>query len=394
MIETDILIIGAGIAGSAAAIKSSKNGANTILIDRKSELGTPKRCAEGIPESKMKKLELEINPRWITQKITAARIVSPDNTAATFYTQDLKTPETGYILERKVFDKHLTMQAIRNGTKTYLRTEPTKIERIDKDNIIVTLKQENKTFQIKTHIIIAADGPESLIARKFGLNTQTKLENMETGIQFEMTNLPLTNSNSIDFYFGDYAPGGYAWIFPKGDDIANVGLEILPHLAKKSAYEYLNDFIELCPEVKDGQIVEINAGGNPVGGIIHEVITDNLLVVGDAAGCINPVTGGGIDTGIESGYEAGLTAAKAIKDKDYSKNNLKEYEEFIDKGMRMKFKKVLKIKKFINESTDDELNNYAKIMQETSVENVSLQGILKALLKKSPKTLFKLRKLI
>lgn len=111
--------------------------------------------------------------------------------------------------------------------------------------------------------------------------------------------------------------------FPKGDDIANVGLAILQHKATKPAIEYLDDFIAKCPATKNAQAVELNVGGDPVGGMPKKMYDDNILVCGDAAGQVNPLTGGGIISGMTGGMYAGQVAAESIKEGNHSKNSLK-----------------------------------------------------------------------
>ena len=78
-VKTDVLVIGAGPAGSIAAREASKNGVKTLIIDKKSEIGTPKRCAEGILKSTLDELEIKPDKRWITKEITGIEIVAPNN---------------------------------------------------------------------------------------------------------------------------------------------------------------------------------------------------------------------------------------------------------------------------------------------------------------------------
>ena len=109
MLETDILIIGAGPAGSMAAKHAALNGAEVLLIDRKSEIGSPKRCAEGVSKDGLKRLEVTPDPRWIASEINKVRLVSPNGTDVLLDEDKVKLSEVGYVLERKVFDKHLAM---------------------------------------------------------------------------------------------------------------------------------------------------------------------------------------------------------------------------------------------------------------------------------------------
>lgn len=392
--EVDVLVIGAGPAGSTAAKWAAKNGAKTLLVEKKSEIGTPKRCAEGISDKAIGELGLEIDPRCIARRIEGATIISPDNTKAKFTRENINKNITGVVLERKVFDKLLAADAIRAGCETMIKTEAISMDRDVDGCFIVDLKKFNSEhLLVKAKIVIGADGPEAHVSRWAGINTKVPQSEMESGAQYEMTNLKMDNNRTIEFYFGSVAPGGYAWIFPKGYDTANVGIDINSTKATMSAKEYLDEFIRNCDATRDAQKVEINVGGNPLCGVFDEITADNFMLVGDAAGCINPVTGGGIDTAIESGMIAGKTAAKAVKDEDYSKENLSEYADYIDKNIKKPFKKYIKIRDFLYDLPDKDIDNYVKILSTFEFDTFSMKNLIKAFLKASPKSLFKLRKL-
>lgn len=392
MIETDILVVGAGPSGSLAAKEAALHGADVILIDRKSEIGSPKRCAEGVSKDGLAQLGIKPDPRWIARDLYGVRLVSPNNTSVWMDNNTIKIPEAGYILERKVFDKHMAMDAARAGAKIMIKTNATSLKRVD-DGIIVSTNHMGKDIDIHAKIVIAADGPESRIGRWAGLECNTEFKYMESCIQFEMAGVNMENNRDIALFFGSVAPGGYVWIFPKGDDIANVGIGVLKNKTNKTAYEHLMEFIKTCPETKDAQPVEINVGGDPVGGIIKDRIEDNILVVGDAAGFVNPLTGGGINSALESGVYAGIVAAQAIKDGDYSKNNLKEYVSLTDEHIGKHYKKYNKAKEYLLSLEDEELDEIAEEFAKADFEEVNPRTLIKMLIKVSPKALVKLGKL-
>ena len=266
MIETDVLVIGAGPAGSMAAKHAAMGGADVILIDKKSEIGTPKRCAEGVYESGLKWLEIEPNPAWISQVIYGGVIVSPDGTRLVL--DETILPEKGYILERKVFDKYMAMDAARAGSRIMVKTLFKSLRRESDEKgefFMVNCQRMDENFDIKARIVIAADGPESHVARKAGINSTTKPADMMSGVQYEMVGVDCERMDLIELHMGSFAGGGYAWIFPKGDDIANVGIGINDHKKGKAAIEYLNEFVENNPSLDNAQAVELNVGGDPVG---------------------------------------------------------------------------------------------------------------------------------
>lgn len=392
MLVVDVLVIGAGPAGSSAAKHAALNGAEVLMIDKKSEIGSPKRCAEGVSKEGLKELGIEPNSRWITKELSGIRMVSPNGTDVVLDEDKVKLPEAGYILERKVFDKFMAMDAARAGAQIMVKTLATGLLR-DGDRVIVSAEHMGHEFEIQAKIIIAADGPESRVGRWAGLKTGTKPKNMESCAQFEMVNVEMAEPDCIEFHFGSVAPGGYAWIFPKGNDIANVGLGILNTLTEKTAYQHLLEFVDNNPATQNAQPVELNIGGDPVGGVIKDLVADNALVVGDAAGMVNPLTGGGITSGMTGGRIAGEIAAKAIKNGSWSAKDLKEYKSRCQKEVGESFKKYLKTKEYMLSLSDDELDSIAEAFQHTDFDVINTSELIKKLVKVSPKALLKLGKL-
>ena len=390
--EVDVLVIGAGPAGSTAAKHAAMGGASVLLIDKKSEIGAPKRCAEGVSVGGLESLGIEPNPRWITKKLDGVRLVSPNGTDVWLTSDKVELPEAGYILERKVFDKHMAMDAARAGSEIMVKTLATGMEKTG-DGYLVSAECMGREFEIKARIVIAADGPESRVARWAGLNTATKPKDMESAAQFEMVGVEMEDNNCIEFYFGSVAPGGYAWIFPKGDDIANVGLGVLSTETDKSAYEHLVEFVESCPATRNAQPVELNIGGDPVGGMPKELVADSLMVVGDAAGQVNPLTGGGIISGMTGGMLAGRVAAAAVSEGDVSKKRLSEYERLCREEIGKEIDRYLKVKDYMLTLSDSELDSIAEAFQDVEFEKVSTTELVKKLIKVSPKALIKLGKL-
>ncbi|RAP51912.1 MAG: digeranylgeranylglycerophospholipid reductase [Methanosphaera sp. rholeuAM130] len=393
LIETDILVVGAGPAGSLAARESSKKGLDVLLIDKKAEIGTPKRCAEGIITRTLKEANIEVDSRWIARKIDAIRIIAPNSKELILDNNVNKLPDTGYILERKVFDKHMAMDAIRNGTKVMLRTQAKTVERKD-DYLIVKAVSMDELIEIHTKIVIAADGPESHIGRQLGLKSNTDMKDMASCVQYEMVGIDKDNPNQIDIFIGSVAPAGYVWIFPKASDVANVGLGVLKTYTDDTALDILNGFIKTHKETQNAQSVEMNVGGDPLGGILKERYDDNVMVVGDAAGFVNPLTGDGIRGALLSGMYAGHVAADAVIRKDYSKNSLKEYYELTENNLNRTYSKFNRIKEFMLTLDDDALNGIVDELSKTDLDEISVKLLLKVILKASPKSILQIRKML
>ena len=169
---------------------------------------------------------------------------------------------------------------------------------------------------IKAKAIIGADGPNSLVARSKGLTFKPGEREISVALEYQVRNVDI-DPDALEMYFGnDFVPGGYAWIFPEGEDRANVGVGIRSGMAEKgvSAKEYLNRFMRDHPlasqKLKNRIIMNVIAGILPVNGAPERTATEDSLVVGDAAGQIIATNGGGIPPAMIAGKVAGETAAE------------------------------------------------------------------------------------
>lgn len=379
----DVIVVGGRVAGSISSLFASKNDINVLMVEKRQEIGVPLQCAEATFESTFETIGIKPSDKYIRTKIYGGDLHSPDGTSFRIEGDD----EKGFILDRKVFDKCLAIESANAGTDIMVKTAV-------KDLIIrngkvsgVIARQLGKIMEIEADVIIAADGIESNVARMAGLDSHWGVNDIGSCVQYKMTGIE-TDPHYVQLYFGnEVAPGGYVWVFPNDYGVTNIGIGI--RNSKKTAYEYLNNFIS-NPKYAKGKIIEINVGGVPLSGNIEKTYTDGLMVVGDAAGHVNPITGGGIDLAAICAKIAGLVAADAINNNDTSSKFLKKYEERWKAEIGDLIKRSLKYRKIFDKLNDDELNAFARFMKGRDLNSISKRSLL-GLLKESP-TLFRLLK--
>ena len=385
------MVVGAGPAGSMAARAAAREGASVLLFDKRRELGVPVQCGEALNEDVLKELDIRPDPRWALGKTNAVKLVSPSGIEVRISERKV-VGKIGYILDRKIFDKHLATLAAKGGADIMVGTLVDGLILEDGKPRGVRARGANGRLEVRAEVIIAADGVGSRVARWAGLNTYLKLDDIETGVQFQMVGINFESPSMMEYYFGNkIAPGGYCWVFPKGEDMANVGLGVLGSRAERRPIEYLRDFVARMPSLSKGKIIEINAGGVPVSGPIKQTVKDNLLVVGDAARQVNALTGGGIDLAMRAGDIAGEVAAKAVAKGDTSEKRLSEYEKRWREAMARRLERYLKAKNVFVSLTDDDLDRLAKALNEVEFDKISLTDMLKVLVKAHPKLLWKLK---
>ena len=373
--RVDCLIVGAGPAGSVAAKEIASRGYETLVVEKRQEIGAPKRCAEGITKHGLDKLGIKLHPLCISGRISGAALYSPSGKMVTMEGEEME----GYVLERKIFEKWLAAEAIKAGAKYMVKSQAMGMEK-ENGKWRVRVKTIEGMKEIEANIVIGADGVESKVGRWAGLNTVNKITDYHSGIQFEMVNVN-AEEKYIHLFFGrEVAPLGYAWIFPKAFS-ANVGLGILEKGAKMKAYEYLIKFIKEHEEIfKNAQPIEINGGGVPVAHFT-EMVADGVMLVGDAAQLVNPIHGGGMARAIHSSIMAAEVADKALKKGDVSKETLKEYEKMWDEEYGEKTKKLMKLRAFLEKLEDKDFELLADILKGEDIYALT-QAKLSFLIKK------------
>jgi len=221
----DVLVIGAGPAGSIAAKTAAEKGLTVLLIEKRQEIGDPVRCAEGVSKESLKK-HVEIDKKGICADLKGARIYAPDGTKIEM-TEEIAGGEVGYVLERKIFDRALAEQASKAGAEVWVKTRA--FDLIIENDVVkgARLIQLGKEYNVHARLVIGADGVESKVGRWAGMDTSLKPIDIETCVQYLVAGVDI-NQEYCEFYIGnDLAPGGYLWIFPKGEGKANVGVGIL-----------------------------------------------------------------------------------------------------------------------------------------------------------------------
>jgi digeranylgeranylglycerophospholipid reductase len=160
------------------------------------------------------------------------------------------------------------------------------------------------------------------------------------------------------------------WIFPKGKNEANVGIGITG-AETKTAKAYLDEFIAASPSLSKGSIIDVNAGGIPVGGFLENMTADNLLVCGDAAHQVNPIHGGGIGIAIEGARIAADVASDALKKGDVSEKFLSAYNKRWYSKRGNQLKDVLKRRHMLEKLSDNDFETIADALDGDDVLKIA-----------------------
>jgi digeranylgeranylglycerophospholipid reductase len=386
----DVVVVGAGPGGSVTAKTAAEHGLDVLLIERNQEVGLPVKCAEGVS----KDIEKFVVPdkKWVSAVVKGANLYSPDGTKVVMAGDKLE--EVGYVLERRIFDKFLTSEAARAGADIRVKTEA---YGIIKDNGYVKgvyIRSMGENTRVFAHVVVGADGVESMVGRWAGIDTRLPARNISVGAEYLMCNIE-PNKDYSEFFLGrEIAPKGYAWVFPKGDNCANVGILIDGDISgeKHRAIDYLKAFVR--DKFPNGTVMAEIYGAVPRSGAQNKNVADGLILVGDAARQVNPLTGGGILYAMQAGEIAGKLIAEAVQGKDFSKRKLSEY----DRRWKSEFGKPLetgvKAKELFSNLSDADINMLAHSLEGVKINVLTPWSLLLALIKQNPKMLFKLAEVL
>lgn len=388
--EYDAVVVGAGLAGSMAARKIAEAGYRVVLVEKRQEIGNAVRCAEGVSEKWLLK-HTGIKPSWISKEIKGAILISPSGVEC-----KMDFPDKGLILERKVFDYDLAVMAANAGSELFAKTAVTKIAKISDDsdyNYLVKLEGFIDA-EIKTKIVIAADGVESKVGRMLGVNTTVEPNDIEFCMQYTVNNIDVDPDYSLLIGGNELAPGGYVWVFPKGDRSANIGLGVVGSRCskEKNADYYLRKFVK--EKYPNGTISRVIPGADAVCKPLTNMSGDGFMIAGDAARLANPISGAGIGNALESGAIAGETAVLALKKKNLSAKFFKKYDKEVNESVGNTTKHFHKIKNVFVKLTDSDMDGAVSVLSKLDKKNITVKKILEIVFKENKTMLSILKKII
>ncbi len=335
----DIVIIGSGPAGATTARLAAEQGLNVLLVDKKQELGAPVQCSGAISRHAMEEVGVEPVDEFIHEAIYGFAIYNEKGEKKTIDYRQLapekygpeqgKTP-LGYVVDRRRFDRRLMTLAEREGVETWLKAEAKGYEVLPDGTCEVTIHHFNEVKKVKAKVVVGADGLQSIVGKWAGLRTQIRLTELASCLQFVVDKVE--TEGLLEIITGhEWAPGGYAWVFPKGYGYAEIGLGVVPTFTKNNAQQQVDYFMKSSffkERFKDARILEVQGGGVPLAAPLKIQYADNMILVGDAARHVNPITGGGLHTALSGGKIAADFLAQTIKNgNDFSAKIMKGYQD-------------------------------------------------------------------
>jgi len=334
----DVIIVGSGPAGSGAALYAHRHGLKFILLE-KEKFPRDKICGDAISGKSMtilKDLDLLKEacklPSAIVDSVTFS---SPDHLDVNikFFQEEGRELPSGLVMRREVFDSFLFSKVKETGQDI--------IENFMVSELIVENNQvcgvrgndfQNKEHAFRGKIVIGADGFKSIVARKTGIYNHDPEHWVVALRQYYKGVKGLTRQ--IELHYVDDVQPGYLWIFPLDDGKANVGIGMHHKSLKKrnidlkKALKNALNSTYFQERFADAAPLEEPRGWNlPVGSLHRKCFGNGFMLLGDAAGLIDPFTGEGIGNALYSARIAIDTAKMALEANDFSEGFLMQYDK-------------------------------------------------------------------
>ncbi len=319
--KTDVLVVGAGPAGSAAAAWAARAGLEVTLVDAET-FPRDKPCGDGLTPRAIAELDALGASQWITTRARNAGL------RAAGFGQTLylpwpggSLPNYGSAAPRLQLDDAIRKVALEAGVTPVEGLRATDVDRDEHGRVaaVVFTDAEKNTTRIHCHRLIVADGVRSQLGRvlgrewhrstAYGVAARAYISSGRSDDPWISSHLELRGTQNELL-------SGYGWIFPLGDGDLNIGVGTLAtdkHPAEVNLRQLTQHYTDQQREdwELDGELRATWSAMLPMGGAVSGVAGPNWMLVGDAAGCVNPLNGEGIDYGLETGHLAALLLSDA-----------------------------------------------------------------------------------
>lgn len=366
--DVDVAVIGAGPSGLIAAREASIRGAKVVVLEEHGEIGLPCHCAGllsirglgqiGAPSS---------GANYIQSRFRGAHFFSPSNLSFTVERRD----HVACAVDRHLFDNFLASQALESGSEIRLASRVQSVRRDGKGWVL----NINGREILRAKILIDAEGASPRILGMTGLKPLKKT-GLLRGLSIDIEGVSLDPEYVEAHFSARIAPGLFAWVIPLEDgEVARVGLAC----RSSSPYRRLIKFVKrrFGRDIGGGGLKPLTYRSGLVitCGPIKKTYGDGLLVIGDSAGQVKPITGGGVIFGGICASIAGKVASEAVKSDGTGEGFLKTYEDTWRAKLGREIRLALLVRKIMNRLSDRDLDKIFSIIINSEIyRDLSVDG--------------------
>ena len=358
MESVDVLIVGAGPAGSTAAYELSRRGHSVTVIEEHPRVGYPVQCAGLVSR---RALALAGSERTVRTAVHGAAVYGPSLGAITF-----RAPEPrAYVIDRGAWDVELADRAARAGARYELGCRFDR--RLEEAGGLVRVswtRSDGTPTEVAARLVIGADGVTSAVARAFRLRRPVEIL---PAFEAEFPKSP-GDPDQVEVYLSNtFAPGLFGWWIPDGNGGARVG--IAAHADGTSARRYFDRLLAYLAKRFGEPLVNPTsfiASGIPIG-TVPKTAGDHVVLVGDSAAQVKPLSGGGIFVGMRCAQIASEVADRALRTGDLSAPALHEYDRAWRAEFDEEFSRALALRRFFVRLTDADFDRLIDVLRSSDL---------------------------
>lgn len=345
--SVDALVVGAGPAGTTFAHHLARAGRSVLVVEEHPRVGRPVQCA-GLVSQRV--LDLAHAGSLAGQPVHGAVVVGPSGGAFTFRAE---VPRA-FAIDRAALDVALADRAARSGAEIRTNTRFEGIVRREAGSVVVRLRGLTDDEEVSAGLVVGADGVASAVARAFRLRRPMEIL---PAFEAEIPSADGGADDAVEVYLGrSIAPGLFGWSIPDGRGGLRVGVACdADGTPARLYYERLVAQIARTRGRALRQPTALLASGIPIGHV-PRIVGDRVVLVGDAAAQVKPLSGGGIFTGMRAGELAAKVAADGLASGDLSGKALARYPAAFDAELGEEFRKALYLRRLFVRLSDAELD--------------------------------------
>jgi geranylgeranyl reductase family protein len=352
----DAIVAGAGPVGSYVAGRLAAGGHRVLVLEKRAHVGDSV-CTGIIGQECVQTFAIE--DRVILREASSASLFSPSGNCLHLQREE---PQA-CILDRAAFDISMAERAQKTGADFQFNSRVLNVA-IEGDRAVVSVSRQGKEESLPARVVVIAAGFAPGLIARLGLGV---FKDFAIGAQAEVET---RYTDEVEVYFGDMAPGFFAWLVPTAPPMARAGL-----LSRQNPRHYLKRWLEDLN--RKGKIapdeVKIRYGAIPLKPL-PRTCGERLIVVGDAAGQVKPTTGGGIYYGLLSAEIAATTLHQALVDDDLSARRLSRYE----RGWHKKLGRELRIgywaRRFFERLSDRQVDRIFEVIKTSGIDEALLKA--------------------
>lgn len=316
----DVIVVGAGPAGTSAADYAARQGVRVCLLEKATEIGCPIRTSGATFVPKLRELGI---PPHLYHGLRVLRFVGPTRSARFEYPDPVAC-----VLDVRGLYQHLAMEAAARGVEIRLARHVTDACRASDGRWKITARIAGDQEQYSAPVVIDASGFARVVQLKAKL--REPVERFGFGVEYDLFTPEWPEDEAALVVGSRVAPAGYGWVFPRGSGRTRVGVGVIRPDTNARPHDYLDRLLRtslVASELKHAQPIEMHVGYIPSEPSGTRFVYDGLLAIGDAAGHASALVGEGIRYAIVAGRQAGAIAGECVRNRDCSSAALRRFEK-------------------------------------------------------------------